>query len=174
MLQTRISISRFAMCDGSGNNSRSCGLQFSIRGLNWILQCGLHQDNGHFRSGSNCLPRPQDCIYKKILLWASVYSIYLLWFVPVLCIQLITPNHNLTTPPCWPSAVKTLDNAGSLSHIIETFSSQCVSFVQRNIRQLEVRKKTDLRAIVIVRVPSIPKDTCTSEFPRWGGSWFRI
>ena len=153
------------MCDGSDNNSRSCGLQYSIRGLNWILQCDLHQDRGHSTCGSNFSPRPWNCINRHFLLWASVYPF---WFVPVLHMQLITPNHSLTTHPCWPSAVKNLDNADSIFRILKHSTQlSCASCVCYNIRQLGVGKNpTDLRAIVIVIVPSIHTDTDTREFPR--------
>ena len=126
------------MCDGSDNNSRSCGLQYSIRGLNWILQCDLHQDRGHSTCGSNFSPRPWNCINRHFLLWQSTYII---WFVPTLSLQLITPIITSTTSPYWASAVKTLDKTVSLffytlltSHI---YMLTCVSCAIISIHPLE-------------------------------------
>ena len=51
------SISRFAMCGGSDNNSRSCGLQYLTRVLNRVRQGDLHQDNGHAACGPNLSQR---------------------------------------------------------------------------------------------------------------------
>ena len=115
--------------------------------------------------GSSFSPRPWDCINRYFLLWASVYPF---WFVPVLHMQLITCNHSLTTHPCWPSAVKNLDNADSIFRILKHSTQlSCASCVSYNIRQLGVGKNpTDLRAIVIVIVPSMHTDTDTREFPR--------
>ena len=81
--------------------------------------------------------------------------LYLL--TPIRCLfYAFNSSHPITTPQQLlvdHLLLKTLDNAGSLSHENEALSSGCVFSVQTNTHQLEVGKRTDLRAIVIVPVP---------------------
>ena len=98
------SISRFAMCGGSDNNSRSCGLQYLTRVLNRVRQGDLHQDNGHAACGPNLSQRasmlhPQTfsfCVTRQLSnsLTRSFYAFNLQ------SIHHTIPNHHLTSPSC--------------------------------------------------------------------------
>jgi len=160
------------LCYFSDYSSPFCLIHCSLRRLNRILQCVLHQDCVHLDMVPFFSPRQQNRISKHSFLWVSVHP---LWFVPVLRMQLITPNPSLTTHSCWPSVVKTYITL-ALSfvrwniHSTQLNSMLCALCVRRNIPPLGVGwNQTGLRTIVIVVVVSVHTDTDTREFPRQDG-----